>query len=479
MSNYDTKNLVALHPESMSSLDIMVKARTQLMSSSVGIATMLLHLELIEDNSFDTMATDGKTIVFNSDFVRSLPMDEIKAVMIHEAMHVVWEHHLRQGERHSKLWNIATDYAINNYIRYKLKMQLPEGGLWNMDFDNWSAEKIYQELFNDDEQLEDAISQLPQQSNDEESGDDQSSGGSSDDSSDDSSDSSDDGSSDVDAANITGYSSAQASALNASGSICLDDLPETVGQVMPMKDEQGNELSDTAMNEEVIKLRQQVMMADRVQKMQGSGTSVDWSDGRVGELQTVKVDWENQLRDFLTNTMSEETTWARPNKRVRHLGITLPSKKKTPQGGTFACMYDVSGSVSSEERDQATTETISIANDLGVNKIMSCRFAHTVFKNEEGEHWDIHNLDEGDELADMKDLRLFGGGGTSFDPPFNLFNEHTEDADEVDAILFFTDGYGDVSEEVDPCIPVVWVVSEKERYSSFNPPFGEVIYMDT
>ena len=149
MSNYDTKNLVALHPESMSSLDIMVKARTQLMSSSVGIATMLLHLELIEDNSFDTMATDGKTIVFNSDFVRSLPMDEIKAVMIHEAMHVVWEHHLRQGERHSKLWNIATDYAINNYIRYKLKMQLPEGGLWNMDFDNWSAEKIYQELFND------------------------------------------------------------------------------------------------------------------------------------------------------------------------------------------------------------------------------------------------------------------------------------------------------------------------------------------
>ena len=264
MSNYDTKNLVALHPESMSSLDIMVKARTQLMSSSVGIATMLLHLELIEDNSFDTMATDGKTIVFNSDFVRSLPMDEIKAVMIHEAMHVVWEHHLRQGERHSKLWNIATDYAINNYIRYKLKMQLPEGGLWNMDFDNWSAEKIYQELFNDDEQLEDAISQLPQQSNDEESGDDQSSGGSSDDSSDDSSDSSDDASSDGDAENITGNISAQASATNASGNICLDDLPETVGQVMPMKDEQGNELSDTAMNEEVIKLRQQVMMADRV-----------------------------------------------------------------------------------------------------------------------------------------------------------------------------------------------------------------------
>ena len=53
-----------------------------------------------EDSSFDTMATDGQVIKYNPDFVLGLPMEEIKGVLIHEALHVVWGHHLRRGDRH-------------------------------------------------------------------------------------------------------------------------------------------------------------------------------------------------------------------------------------------------------------------------------------------------------------------------------------------------------------------------------------------
>jgi len=122
------------HNPKYSAKDVMSKAKSQLIESSVGIAGMLLQLELIEDNSFDTMATDGKVIIFNSGFVLSLPMDKIKAVIIHEVLHCVWGHHFRMGRRNAKLWNIATDYAINNYIHYVLRLPLPEGGIWDDKF---------------------------------------------------------------------------------------------------------------------------------------------------------------------------------------------------------------------------------------------------------------------------------------------------------------------------------------------------------
>ena len=71
-----------------------------------------------------------------------------------------------------------------------------------------------------------------------------------------------------------------------------------------------------------------------------------------------------------------------------------------------------------------------------------------------------------------------GGGGTRFDPPFNLFNEYTDDAEDVQAFIYFTDGWGTVDPDVDPDVPVVWCVTEKSMYSE-GLPFGEVVYVDT
>ena len=113
MSSYD-KSKSSLHG-GLSANEVMLKAKNKLMNSESGLASILLGLPLEEDSSFDTMATDGQVIKYNPDFVLGLPMDEIKAVLIHEALHVVWGHHLRRGDRHPKLWNIATDYAINGY----------------------------------------------------------------------------------------------------------------------------------------------------------------------------------------------------------------------------------------------------------------------------------------------------------------------------------------------------------------------------
>ena len=103
------------------------------------------------------MATDGKSIIYSPDFTLSMKFDQIKGVLIHEALHVVWGHHIRRCEggleRHPKLWNIATDYAINSYIVYDLHLDLPEGGLLDRKYQSWSANAIYDFLYANDEEL--------------------------------------------------------------------------------------------------------------------------------------------------------------------------------------------------------------------------------------------------------------------------------------------------------------------------------------
>ena len=61
---------------------------------------------------------------------------------------------------------------------------------------------------------------------------------------------------------------------------------------------------------------------------------------------------------------------------------------------------------------------------------------------------------------------------------FNLLNEYTDDKDEIDCLIYFTDTYGDVSDSSDPEIPVIWANTDNYKYRGFNPSFGEEIMVD-
>jgi predicted metal-dependent peptidase len=137
----------------------LLKARARLMKGNIGMATMILNLDLVEDNSFGTLATDGQNIFYNSGFVDSISEKELQGVLVHEACHVIWEHPLRKGHRHHVIWNYATDYAINLYLS-DLGYKLPEGGLLDYKYRDMTAEKIYQILVDDEESLQEAVDDI-------------------------------------------------------------------------------------------------------------------------------------------------------------------------------------------------------------------------------------------------------------------------------------------------------------------------------
>ena len=433
--------------------DRLIKSRSKLMKGHVGMASMLLHLDLIEVSSSQcgTMATDGKRIIYNPNFVLEVEEDELRSVLIHEALHVVYEHPLRRGKRHPKVWNISCDYAINGLLIYDLGMELPEGGLWSREYQGKSSEAIYSELMKSEESLQEAIDSMGEgnEGNSEtEGGDDEQSN--------------------------TGkyFAPSDVKTGEQVGEIDLDSIPMPTGEVWDAQDE-GKPLSDSAITELKGEIQRAVSLADKLEKaMSTEGTSS--MSNRIDQLKDVKVNWKDELNDFLQSSVANENSWARLNRRHSWRGINLPSKAKSPQGGELAVAIDMSGSVSQYELNMFATEIQAMAEDCGLEKIRVCYCDTTVRKNEQGEWWDIYELDQGDELV----LRARGGGGTRFDPPFNLFNDYSDDVEDVQAFIYFTDGWGDVSADVEPSIPVIWCVTEESYYAE-RLPFGEVIYVDT
>ena len=454
----------------MTDVNVIIKARARLMRQDIGIASMLLGLDLVESEQHDTMATDGERIFWNPKWVSTIEPREIEAVLIHEALHVVFEHPLRRGNRNHKLWNIACDYAINSYIVYDLGLSLPDGGLLDRKYHGMSAEQIYRILDTNDDALQDAINQANASNGESDDGDaDESQGGN--------------GDSDVseeaeEEQSSTGkYSSDDDSAgddeQSSTGESKYDNIPTLVGEVLDAQNEDGSAKSQAELDELEQTLRSKIFLADKTASMFGDSSL----GGAVNEIKGATIDWIERIRDFLTGSMKTLSSWNRLNKRHAWRGINLPSQIGVNSGGEIAIAIDTSGSVSQPELDYIAQVVQLICEELGIEKVRVCYCDTRVHKNSDGEWWDKFDLSQNEDL----EFKVRGGGGTHFDPPFNLFNEHSDDVDDVCAFLYFTDGWGEVSADVEPDVPVFWGITHERHYHEPNRsdiPFGEIYPVD-
>lgn len=178
----------------------------------------------------------------------------------------------------------------------------------------------------------------------------------------------------------------------------------------------------------------------------GAGNLAKSIESRLAPPQ---VPWQNLFRSFVRKA----TLRSKPRKSIRHTnrrkednGMWSPFPGKVKDRKIKALLaFDTSGSVSEAEFLEIRNEALALHGLLGEITVIYCdtRISH------------IEMLSENSELP----AKRYGGGGTSFDPPFAWAKETNF---KPDVIIYGTDGECSLPPEyLRLKVPVLWLVSSR------------------
>ena len=119
------------------------RAASRLTLTDVFFTALLYSMKVEQDDTVDTLATNGMTIFYNpKGFKEKLNDQERVFALVHELLHVILFHSMRRGIRDVKMWNVACDYAVNALCR-EYGHTLPKWVLYDPEYAGMGAEKIY------------------------------------------------------------------------------------------------------------------------------------------------------------------------------------------------------------------------------------------------------------------------------------------------------------------------------------------------
>ena len=104
-----------------------------------------------ENKDIPTAGTDGETIYYNPEYLESLSVEEQTFVFAHEVCHIAFNHILRSEGKDPKLWNIATDGVINQFLK-RDGLKMAKGGVDIAEAINYDAEQLYEKLLQEKQQ---------------------------------------------------------------------------------------------------------------------------------------------------------------------------------------------------------------------------------------------------------------------------------------------------------------------------------------
>jgi predicted metal-dependent peptidase len=410
----------------------MKRARAGLVMRQPFFGTLALHLRLEESARFKTMATDGKSLAYSPEWVMGLDASELEGVIAHEVLHCANKHHTRRQRRDAKLWNQATDYAINRDLK-AAGFRLPACGLFDKRFDGLGAEAIYRQLEDDQKQQQQQGGGQPQPGG----GQPQPGQG---------------------GQGQPGQQQGQPGQGQPGQGDGGSD-PGGCGEILdaaPGHDEAAN---TAAAAEWDMRTRQ----AAAVAKARGAGKLPGELAQLVEAINKPRIDWRAVLRRFVDESASRDFSWMRPNRRHIAAGRIMPGYVPDRPSHVVA-MVDTSASIDARDLADFAAE-IQAALDEGAADRVTVAYADTKVHRSE-------SFDAGDVIT----MKAQGRGGTSFRQPFEWLAETIPDAS---AVLYMTDC--DVTEWGEqPAAPVLWIVTgdpRKARAHSDRAPFGEAIVL--
>lgn len=423
----------------------LTKARTQLLLNQPFFGSLCLRLKLVPGNVL-TMATNGKLIVYNSDFVESLTPAELEGVLAHEVMHCALAHHCRRGSRDLQLWNEAADFAINPIVLNN-GLTLPDGALNDSQYVGLSAEEIYARLLHDEGNASGGQCPSPPQAGP---------GGS-------------------------GPNSAAASPSQTGGAIpdqqsrgtqptsgghdCPSSVPDSrnkdtdptlprpggFGEVLDASDDSGGPASEA----EIARQQHEWSIAaeQALRSSKACGHEPAELDRPLQESRESKQDWRAILRDFVAATTPSDYRWSPPNRRFVASGLYLPSVHREGVG-EIVIGVDTSGSIGDEELKQFAGEISAISDQAQPEAI------HVVYCDAA-----VNGTQEFGP-SDPVVLEAKGGGGTDFRPVF----EWVEARGMSPVCLIYLTDLCCNTYPSPPSYPVLWVTDSRR-----HAPFGETV----
>jgi len=187
----------------------------------------------------------------------------------------------------------------------------------------------------------------------------------------------------------------------------------------------------------------------------------------LDELLNPKIDWREQLREFVKTVCAgrDSSSWRRPNRRYLAQDVYMPSMV-SEKIGRIAIGIDTSGSQGAREIADCLSEVQGIVNEVCPQFIDLVYWDAEVANHEQYEGSAVSNI--------VSDTKVMGGGGTD---PTCMAVHLKEQSIKPECIIQLTDGYignwGTPEEWQD--VPMLWAIVGGGNAVA---PVGKTIYIN-
>lgn len=176
----------------------------------------------------------------------------------------------------------------------------------------------------------------------------------------------------------------------------------------------------------------------------------------IQSLTEPKMNWRELLRMQLESTIKSDYTWLRSSRKGWHVDAVMPGMKTT-DAIDIAIAIDLSGSISDAQGRDFLAEVQAIMESFDSYRIHVFCFDTDVYNPQQF---------NSENLEDITDYELKGGGGTDFECIFNYLK--AQDI-EPRKLVVFTDGYPFGSWGDANYCDTLWIIHGNK---SPDPPFG-------
>lgn len=391
---------------------------------------------ITENLKFPTAATDGRYFYWHPNYLENLNIFELAIVLEHEVSHVVCDHcrPSRINGRNSYIWNIAADYVVNTNIEYSWRSRKGhvitefspfEHPLWKGNLSIPLSLENFKGLIDESCEIFEKGSRLR-------------------------------------FVDITLYGKNVEFIYYE----IMDHIKKSNKSLydllnMPWEFDFDDHMGPALTRSELI---DQILRAAASTKLL-AGKVPGYAEESLAELVDPQTTWQDYIIQTLQKSNQQLGRLKDFNRyRKRFISSNYYFPKHRDNNPRFVALLDTSGSMTDSD----------IAFGASELKVLGLRAEGVVVPVDAAVHWEAATKIK--NIQDVSKIKVVGRGGTVFDDFFRNFKSKLHKYGPFNLAIIITDGaFGIIPPELNPKIPVIWVLTEE--YENFQVPFGKVLQL--